>query len=315
VYLGFDDFFGHAMVVVRPEPRFGEPQLRGYQAEITLPGGKQIQYKPNFLFSTSNVHTGELTLPIKDLPEGTAKAQEIKLDARLAIASDPKKFTLPPLAELAPKPLKVGGGTVFVTRAELASESSDRQMFAVELVAEGLNFDLKNVALVDTAGNRVTSSGGGSSKQNERQYVSLRFTVAKISGDPGKCQLAFEVPGTGEKTIGPLRNVAAKSVPAGATIVRITRANVGQQAGREEFEVKVEFDGFPASREQVTLVGEGAQPLEPRGWGGGGNTAQFWFDPAQIRGKAESYRLRLQVPTKVTEHVLHATFGDVPLTK
>jgi hypothetical protein len=317
VFPGFDDFFGNAMIVIRTEPRFGEPQLRGYQAEIILPDGKQIQYKPVFMFSAANVLTGELTLRIKpDLPKGAQNAREIKLEARLAIASEPRAFTLPPLAELVPKPVTVGDGTVYVTQAGLVSESSDRQMFAVKLLAEGLMFDLKDIVLVDTAGNRITSSGGESSKENDQQNVSLSFTRATIFGDPGKCQLAFEVPGTGEKTIGPLGDLAAKSVPAGATIVRITRADMQKQPdGRQDFEVRIEFDGFPATRGQVALVGEGTQPLQPKSWGSSGNLAQFCFNPAQIRGKAESYRLRLQAPTKATEHVLRATFSDVPLAK
>jgi hypothetical protein len=315
VYPGFDDFFDQAMVVVRSEPRFGEPQLRGYHAEITLPGGKQIQYKPDFLFSTSNVHTGELTLRIKDLPAGTTKAQEIKLEVRLAIASDPQAFTLPPLGELLPKSVKVGSGAVYVTRAELDSESSDRQTFAVELVAEGLPFDLKDMVLVDTAGNRVSSAGGGGSKQDQRQNVTLRFPRAKISGDASKSQLVVEVPGTAATTIGPLGDVAARPVPVGAGIVRITKADLVQQSGRREFEVRVEFDGFPLTPEQVALVGPGSQSLQPTGYGSGGNSAQFWFDPAQIRGKAESYRLTLQAPTKSTEHILRSTFRDVPLAK
>jgi hypothetical protein len=317
VYPGFHDFFGNAIIVVRPEPRFGRPQVRGYQAEITLPDGKRIQYKPDFLFSTSNVYTGELTLRIKpDLPKGTKKAQEIELEARLAIASSWKAFTLPPLGELVPKPTKVGSGTVYVTQAQLTGKPSERQRYAVKLLAEGLTFDLKNIVLVDMAGNRVTSSGGGSSKQNNQQNVSLSFRRAKISGDPGKCQLAFEVPGTGEKTIGPLGDLAPKPAPAGVNIIRITRAGIDKQPdGTEDFVVRIEFDGFPASRRQVALVGGGTQPLEPRGWGGSGNSAQFWFNPAQIRGKAESYRLRLQGPMKVTQHVLQATFSDVPLAK
>ncbi len=316
VYPGFHDFFGNAVIVIRPEPRLGEPQVRSYQAEITLPDGKQIQYKPDFMFNTSTIHTGELTLRIKpDLPKGTKKAQQIKLEARLAIASAWKAFTLPPLGELVPKHTKVGSGTVYVTQAELTGK--DRQRYAVALVAEGLTFDLKDIVLVDMAGNRVTSSGGGSSKQDNQQNVSLSFTRSKISGDPGKSQLAFEVPGAGEKTIGLLGDLAPKSAPAGATIVRITRADMMKQPdGTECFEVRIEFDGFPPSREQVALVGGGTQPLEPTGWGRAGYSAyQFWFNPAQIRGEAESYRLRLQAPTKVTEHVLRATFSDVPLAK
>ena len=144
----------------------------------------------------------------------------------------------------------------------------------------------------------------------------MSFTRAKITGDPGKCRLAFEVPGTGEKTIGPLGDLAPKSAPAGATIVRITKADTKKQPdGRVDFEVRIEFDGFLASRDGVTLIGTGGRPLAPTGWGGGGNFAQFSFDFAQIRGKAESYRLRLQAPTKVTEHVIQATFSDVPLAK
>ncbi len=317
VYPGFDDFFGHAMIVVRPEPRFGELQVRGYQAEITLPDGKQIQYKPDFMFSTSNVHTGELTLRIKpDLPKGTKKAQEIKFEARLAIASDWKPFTLPPLGELVPKPTKVGSGTVYVTQAELTGKPPDRQRYAVKLVAEGLTFDLKNVVLVDTAGNRVKSSGGGGSKQNNQQEVYLSFIRSKISGDPGKCHLAFEVPGTGEKTIGPLGELAPKSAPAGATIVRITRVGIEKQSDiTDDFAVRIDFDGFPPSRERVALVGGATQPLEPRGWGGSGKMAHFSFDSSKLRGRPQSYRLRLQAPTKVTEHVLRATFSDVPLAK
>ncbi len=320
VYPGFDDFFEQAMIIVRPEPRFGEPQLRGYQAEITLPDGKQIQYKPGFMFNTSNVHTGELTLRIDtddlNVPEGTKKARGIKVEARLAVASDPKAFTLPPLGELVPRPVTVDKGTVYVTRAESPSKSPEEQMFEVELLAEGLTFELKDIVLIDAAGNRVESFGHGGSKQDDRQDVSLSFQRQEISGDPGKCRLAFQVPGTGEKTIGPLGDLAAKSAPAGVTLVRVTRANMMKQSdGTESFEVRIEFDGFPASREQVALVGEATQPLKPQGWGGGGNMAQFEFDAAQIRGKAESYRLKLEAPTKVTEHVLNATFTDVPLAK
>jgi hypothetical protein len=188
-------------------------------------------------------------------------------------------------------------------------------MFAVEFLAEGLTFDLKHVLLVDTAGNRVMPSSGENCKQDHRQDVSLTFNCAAISRDPSKCHLAFEVPDTGEKTIGPLGDLAAKSVRAGATIFRITRAEIVPRAGGEDFEVRMEFDGFPATLQQVALVGEGTEALKPRGWGGGGNLTQFWFNPTQIRGKAESYRLRLEAPTKVTEHVLQATFRDVPLAK
>ena len=317
VYPGFDDFFGNAMIVIRPEPRIGEPQVRSYQAEITLPGGKQIQYKPDFMFSPSNVHTGELTLRIKpNLPEGTKKAQQIMFEAHLAIASAPKAFTLPPLGELVPKPVTVGNGTVYVTQAEVVSKPSDRQMFAVKLVAERLSFDLKNIVLVDSVGNRVTSSGGGTSKQDNQQNVTLSFTRSEISGDPGKCQLAFEVPGTGEQIVGPLGDLASKSALAGATVVRITRAETAMQLHeREEFEVRIESEGFPVSKNQVALINDGAAPLQPRGWTGGGNSGRFWFDPAEIRGKAESCRLRVQAPTKVTEHVLQASFSDVPLAK
>ena len=94
VYPAFDDSSGNAMIVVRLEPRFGEPQVRSYQAEITLPDAKQIRYKPDSMFRQSKLQTGELTLPIKpDLPKGTKKAQEIKLEARLAVASDPKALS------------------------------------------------------------------------------------------------------------------------------------------------------------------------------------------------------------------------------
>ncbi len=317
MYPGFHDVFERAMIVIRPEPRFGQPQVRSYQAEITLPDGKQIQYKPDFMFATSNIHTGELTLQIKaDLPKGTKKAQQIKFEARLAFASDWKTFTLPPLGELVPKPVTVGKGTVYVTQAELETKLSGRQMFAVKLLAQGLTFDLKDIVLLDGAGNRVKSSGGGSSKRKNRQNVNLYFLREKISGDPGKCQLAFEVPGTGEKTIGPLEDLAPKSVPAGATIVRITKADIVKQPdGREDYEVNLEFKGFPASGEEMVLVGEGAKPLKPHGWGGGGGSSNALFKPEQIQGKADSYRLRISVPTKVTEHILHATFNDVPLTK
>jgi DNA-directed RNA polymerase subunit RPC12/RpoP len=322
MYPGFDDFFDHAMIVIRPEPQVGKPQLRSYQAEITLPGGEQIQYKPDFMFSTSSGRTAELTLRIDpddlDLPKGTKKAQEIKIEARLAVASDFKAFTLPPLGELVPKPATVGDGVIYVTKAQLDNRSPDRPMFAVNLLAEGLTFDLKDIVLVDGAGNRLKSFGSGGTKQENRQNVSLNFTRAKISGDPGKCQLVFDVPGTGERTIGPLGDVVPKSTSTGASVIRITGANMTEQSNvgeDDDFEVRVEFDGFPGSRDGVTLVGTAGRPLVSTGWGGGGNMWQFWFDAAQIRGQPESYRLRFQAPTKVTEHVLRATFDNVPLMK
>jgi hypothetical protein len=83
----------------------------------------------------------------------------------------------------------------------------------------------------------------------------------------------------------------------------------------ELFEVRMEFDGFPASSEQVVLLCADNKPLRPRGWAGGGNIAQYWFDPQPIRGKEDSCRLRLQTPTKVTEHVVRVTFNNIPLTK
>jgi hypothetical protein len=322
LYPGFDNFFNHAMIVIRPEPRIGKPQLRGYQAEITLPGGEQIRYKPDSMFDTSNIQTGELTLRIDrhdlDLLNGAKKAQEVKIEARLAVASDFKAFTLPPLGELVPKPVTVGDGVIYVTKAEPDNKSPDRSMFAVNLLAEGLTFDLRDIVLVDEAGNRVKSFGGGGTKQENRQNISLNFPRAKISGDPGKCQLVFDVPGKGEKTIGPLKDVAPKSTSIGATVIRITGANMTEQSNVGEngdFEVRVEFDGFPGSREGVTLVGTDGRPLMSNGWGGGGNMWQFWFDAAQISGQPRSYRLRFQAPTKVTEHVLHATFDNVPLMK
>lgn len=317
VYPGFDEFFDNAMIVIRLEPRFGEPHLRSYQAEITLEDGKQIEYKPDFIFNTSNIHTGELTLQIKpDLPEGTKKAQQIKLEARLAFPSEWQPFTLPPLGELVPKPVTVGKGTVLVTQAKLDDESSEWQMFEVELLAEGLAFELKDIVLLDGADNRVKSSGGGSFKQENQQKVSLSFPRKKISGDPGKCRLAFEVPGSGEKIIGPLEDLAPKSITAGGTIVRVTKAGILKQSGGgEDYEVRLEFEGFPVPGDEMVLVGKNAKPLKPHSYGGGGGLFQISFNPKQIQGKADSYRLRIQTPTKVTEHVLHATFNDVPLTK
>jgi hypothetical protein len=316
VYPGFDDFFENALMVIRPEPRFGEPQVRGYHAEITLPGGKQIQYKPGSMFSPSNVHTGELTLRVDpNIPPGAEKAQQIKFEAQLAFASDLKPFTLPPLGQLRPKSVQVGEGSVCVTKVEWMGEPADRQSCAVNLRAEGLAFELKEVTLLDATGNRTTSQSGGGSKQDNVQQVQLMFPGTKISGELWQCRLAFEVPGTGEKTIGPLGDLAPKPASAGATVVRITRTGIGQQAGMDLFEVGMEFDGFPASFEQVVLVCGDNQPLKPTGWGGGGNVAQCWFDPKPLRGKEDSCRLRLQTPMKVTEHVVRATFDNIPLTK
>ncbi len=322
MYPGYDSFFEHAMIVIRPEPRLGELQVRSYQAEITLPDGKQIQHKPDFMFRTSSSHTGELTLQIDaddlDLPQGTKKAREIKIEANLAVASEFKTFTLPPLSQLVPKPVTVGKGVIYVTKTEVDNRSPDRPMFAVALRAEGLAFELEDIVLVDAAGKRVESFGASGMGQENLQEVSMSFPLAKISGEPGKCQLAFNVPGTGEKTIGPVADLAPKSAPAGASVIRIVGAKMTKKSNMgdgESFEVRIEFEGFPASPNDVTLVGPNGQPLEPNGWGGGGNMAQFWFDPAQIEGKPESYRLKIQAPTKVTEHVLRATFNDVPLIK
>jgi hypothetical protein len=267
VYPGFDDFFDNAMIVIRPEPRFGEPQVRSYEAEITLPDGKQIQYRPDFMLSTSNIHTGELTLRIDpDLPKGAKKAQHVKVAARLAIASDPKAFTLPALGELAPKPVRLGDGALYVTKAQLTGEPAGRQALTVELSAEGLAFDLKDIALVDVAGNRMESLGEGRTKEEQRQAVSLSFPREKMSGDPRKCRLAFQVPGAGEKIIGPLEDLAPRSAPAGAAALRITRATMNKQPdGTEDFEVRIEFDGVPVSPGRLALVDGGTQTLKPRG--------------------------------------------------
>lgn len=120
---------------------------------------------------------------------------------------------------------------------------------------------------VDGAGNRVESSGGGTRQEN-RQDVSLYFARAKISGDPGECQLVFDVPGTVETTIGPLGDVAPKSTSIGASVIRITGANMTEQSNVGEddaFEVRVEFDGLPGSRDGVTLVGT-AVSIKWVGW-------------------------------------------------
>ena len=185
----------------------------------------------------------------------------------------------------------------------------------MRLRAEGLTFDLKDIVLVDAAGKRVPSMSGGGSKQDKVQDLSLNFTRADFSGDPTLCHLAFAAPGAGEQTIGPIGTLVPKPAAAGATVVRITRTGMGEQAGMELFEVHMEFDGFPASPDEIVLVCGDARPLKPRGWGGGGHVAQCWFDPQQIRGKEDSCRLQIQAPTKVTEHVLRASFDDVPLEK
>jgi hypothetical protein len=321
VFAGYDDFFENAVIVIRSEPRVGPPQLKGYQAQVTLPDGKQIDYEPKFLQATPNVLTGDLKLkidPNPSLPEVAHKAQQIKLEARLAVASGFKEYTSPPLGTLTPKTVKVGQGTVLVNHANVASQPYNRPALAVKLVARGLSDKLNDVVLVAEAGNQVKSFAGGaggvSGSSDKKQTASMYYRASEISGNPGRCRLVFQVPGEGEKTIGPLADLTPKPISAGAMTLRITEAKGGEQSG-QDFEVIIDSDSFVPSSKQVALVGTGGQPVEPRGENPFGSSIRLWFDPAKLPGRPESYRLRVQAPTKVTEHVLEATFNDVPLTE
>lgn len=318
VYPAFDDFFENAMIVIRPEPWISTPQLKGYQAQITFPDGKQAQYKPNTLSGTSNIHTGELKLRIDPvLPTGTQKAQQVAVEARLHIGSAWKTYTLPPLGSLTPRKIALGKGTVCVEQAGLEDRAPGRQDFVVKLRVEGMELDHQKIELVDTAGNRIKRSSGGASKGLDSQRIQKSFAAAKISGDPAACQLALEVPGGGEKTIGPLGKLAPKPAAAGATSVRVTKVRLKKlTTGAEELEVMVQYDGMAPSSVDVELIGRRGQPIQRTGFGSGSDySATFQFDASGLGGKPESCKLRLSAPSRVNEYVLKATFNDVPLAK
>ena len=244
------------MIVIRPEPRIRRTASTKLPSRDHAPRRRAVPVQARLLcLSTSNIHTGDLRLrdragPSEGNQEGTGDQVPGTPGNPLCLR---KRSLLPPLGELVAQAcndrkrhcLRDPGGTsqqVFRS-ANVCSEAVDGRVD----VRPGRH----RCFWLTGSGNRVKSSGSSSSKLDNRAIRELEFRYPQeISGEPGKCQLAFEVPGTGEKTIGPLERLGLHSpFPAGATMVRITRAYllVKQSDGREgdTFEVRIEFDGFP----------------------------------------------------------------------
>jgi formylglycine-generating enzyme required for sulfatase activity len=312
-----ESFHNRPKLAVRYEPRIGRPQLLGYHAQITLPGGDQVRYEPRSLFDVQGMFTGEFTLGLDpEVPQGTNRAERVDLEARFAVAVDWRPFTSPPLGTVSPKPVRMGKGEFVITRAEMTKEPpSHEEEFVVELYREGLSLDSVKVVLVDGTGRRVQPTDSGGSSGDEGSYT-WRFDPSAIGGDPRKCRLVFTMSDGNEQTVGPLEKVAADTVAAGAAKLRVTKMGlVKQPMGGQQFEVQIEADGFPLPLEQAVVLGGRGMPMKPAGWSSSGDSYGFQFDLSQLPRDPTSCRLRLPAPTKIAEFVLRASFDDLPLNK
>jgi hypothetical protein len=312
----FGDFDDPAMVV-RYEPRLGQPQVLGYHAELTLPGGNQVRYEPRSFMNLASVFTGELKLRLDpDVPQGTKKAERVDIEARLNIGLDWQPFTLPALGTFAPKPVKLGGGTILVLQAEtIRQPPSDQEHFVVKTDREGVSLDSVKGVLIDEAGNRVEPINAGGNSGDKGLYT-WNFDPAKITGDARKGRLALKMPDGSEESVGPLGEVSPKSVRAGAARIRLGKVGMKKDPGGEQmFEVSCSADGFALPLDKAVVIGPGGKPLEPKGGGGGGGSYGFFFDPSELPRDPLSCRLKVMAPTKTAEYVLRATLTDVPLVK
>ena len=311
----FGDFDDPAMVV-RYEPRLGQPQVVGYHAQITLPGGNQVRYEPRSVFNLVSVFTGELKLRLEpDVPGGTKKAERVDLEAQLIIGLDWKPFTSPPFGEFIPKVVELGGGTLVVTQAETADEPPGGQQFVVVTSREGVSLDSVKAVLVDEADNQIkpTSSGGNS---GDKGLYTWKFDPAKISGDGRKGRLLLKKPDGSEESLGPLGELSPEPAQVGAARIRLRRVGVTKDSsGDQRFEVSLSADDFALPLDKAVVIGPGGKPLDSMGGGGGGGMYAFFFDPSKMPRDPLSCRVRVTAPTKTADYVLRATLNDVPLEK
>lgn len=323
VYPAFDDFFGRLQVVIRSEPWIVAPQVKSCKVKMVLPDGKQFDVDPERLDISKDMQTGDLTIGLRDLtfgirpavPKGTKKAKSVSFEAHLEIGTDWKTLTTAPLGGLVPQKLEFGDGSLSVTRA-FVREADDREEFVVELEAFDLELDRSKISLLDSTKKPVEPTGfqGGSSTEGEQQ-ISWTFDPAGITGEPLGCSLQLEVPGEGQKTIGPVGKLAAKPVPASTGTVWIVGAGREKHPGdSEDYVVTLTFEGFFPPWEQAGLAGPQG-PIENTGLNAYGKSLRIMADPKNLPAKPESLRVTFPVPSSVTEHVISGTFEDVPIAE